>query len=283
MKLIADSGSTKTSWCLLREGKLFRKLNETIGLNPHYNDNEAMIKEISEALHPQILKELKDIREIHFYGAGCSTPVDVAVVRGAIETSFPNATVAVEHDLLGAARALCQRAPGLVAILGTGSNSCYYDGKVVADNIDALGFMLGDEGGGGNLGRMLIRSFFYREMPKELRELFYEKYQLTKQELFTNVYHRPLPNRYIAKFSKFAGENRDHSFMKILIAQNFRGFIECSLMKYEHCLDLPIHFIGSIGIAFEKELRNALNAFGMKGGDLVKSPMDGLITFHCDS
>lgn len=280
MQLIADSGSTKTAWCLLEDDGTARRIEDTIGLNPHYIDAKGIIEKLKTSLLEEVRVLLPSIRAVHFYGAGCSTPIDVAVVTEALEVCFPNSTVAVEHDLLAAARALCQREPGLVAILGTGSNSCYYDGEKIADNIHALGFMLGDEGGGANLGRLLIRSYFYREMPKDLRQIFYDTYQLTKEELFQNVYHKPLPNRYVAGFAKFATKNRSHAYIKGLINENFDKFITQHLLKYEQCKSLPIHFIGSIGIVFEEELRKALSSTGLEAGNLIKNPIEGLIRFH---
>jgi len=280
MKLIADSGSTKTAWCLLDTDGNARRIEDTLGLNPHYIDAEGIVNELKTHLLPQIKDQLESIEEFHFYGAGCSTPRDVLIVKDALMSCFPDQRVEVEHDLLGAARALCQRESGLACILGTGSNSCYYDGKNVVDNISALGFVLGDEGGGANLGRMLIRSYFYRDMPEDLRTTFQNKYQLTKEELFKNVYHRPLPNRYVAGFSRFVGEHRLHPYMNGLISQNFEGFITNHLAKYELGSKLPVHFIGSIAIAFESELRSTLNRFGMTGGNFIKNPIDGLNKFH---
>ncbi len=280
MQLIADSGSTKTAWCLSGEDGNFKRLEDTIGLNPHYIDSEGMIKDINASLLPMLNCPVSAISRVHFYGAGCSTPPDVAVVERALTACFPNAQISVEHDLLAAARALCQREAGVVGILGTGSNSCYYDGNAVVDNVSALGFVLGDEGGGANLGRLLIRSYFYRDMPEDLRQNFNDTYQLTKEKLFQNVYHRPLPNRYVAGFAKFASENRAHPFINQLITQNFEGFINNQLLKYDKSLDLPIHFIGSIGIVFEQELRNTLEKAGVRLGNLKKNPLSGLIDFH---
>lgn len=280
MQLIADSGSTKTAWCLLEDDGTAKRLENTIGLNPHYIDAKGIAEKLTTSLMEEIKEQLSSIRAVHFYGAGCSTPKDVAEVKQALDQCFPNSTIAVEHDLLAAARALCQREAGLVGILGTGSNSCYYDGADVADSIAALGFELGDEGGGANLGRLIIKSFFYRDMPEDLRQSFFDMYQMTKAELFENIYHKPLPNRYVAGFAKFAAENRHNSFINQLIVQNFESFIAAHLLKYEKCKMLPIHFIGSIGIVFQEELRNVLNAMELQVGNLVKNPVEGLINFH---
>jgi len=279
MQLIADSGSTKTAWCTL-ENDRWERLEDTIGLNPHYIDTAGIVKEVNANLIPKLKEGLDVIDGVHFYGAGCATPGDVSAVQDALNLCFPKIDVHVEHDLLGAARSLCQREPGLVCILGTGSNSCYYDGMSVVDNISALGFILGDEGGGANLGRMIIRSYFYRDMPKDLRDSFLETYSLTKEILFKHVYHKPLPNRYIASFAKFASMHRLHPFINQLIKQNFKGFIECQLVKYDQSKKLPIHFIGSVSLVFETELREVMNSYGLNCGNIIKNPLEGLIKYH---
>lgn len=283
MQLIADSGSTKTAWCLSEAEGTFGRLEDTIGLNPHYIDSQGMIDDLQASLIPQLNCPVRAISHVYFYGAGCSTPPDIEIVRHALTECFPGAEIAVQHDLLGAARALCQREAGLVCILGTGSNSCYYDGQEIVDNITALGFELGDEGSGASLGRILIRSYFYRDMPEDLRQAFFDTYQLTKEKLFQNIYHRPLPNRFVAGFTKFAADHRQHPHIKKLIVQNFEEFIDRQLVKYKRCQELPIHFIGSIGIIFEEELRNALNNVGLRTGNLLKDPINGLINFHSTS
>lgn len=282
MLLIADSGSTKTSWCLV-DRQQQQEHYKTIGYNPHYISSEGISKSIQENLLNMMVAQPNEIKEVHFYGAGCSTPADVEVVNAAMRDCFPHSRIVVEHDLLAAARALCGRNAGIACILGTGSNSCFYDGSEVKDNVDALGFMIGDEGGGANLGKLLIKSFFYRDMPSDLKKAFDERYQLTKAELFDNVYQKPLPNRYMAQYTLFYRDHLNHPFIQGLLQTNFRGFLQKQVSKYEKVTEIPIHFIGSIAYYFKTELNNVMKEMDFELGQVIRNPMEGLINFHTNN
>ncbi len=279
MKLIADSGSTKTSWCLL-DNSLQQDHYKTIGYNPHYISSEGIIKSMQENLLQMMVAQPEEIQEVHFYGAGCSTPADVKTVYDALTTCFPNSKIIVEHDLLAAARALCGHNPGIACILGTGSNSCYYDGKNITDNVPALGFTVGDEGGGANLGRILIKSYFYREMEEKLKAAFDKRYGLTKAILLDNIYQKPLPNRYMAQYTLFYRDHRDHPLINKLLLQNFKGFLTRQVVKYENAQQLPIHYIGSIAYYFRAELEEVMNEMNLTIGKAIRNPMEGLVAFH---
>lgn len=279
MKLIADSGSTKTSWCML-DNNLQQDHYKTIGYNPHYISSEGIVKSMKENLLQMMVAQPEEIKEVHFYGAGCSTPADVNTVEQALTECFPKSKIIVEHDLLAAARSLCGHDAGISCILGTGSNSCYYDGEDIKDNVPALGFTVGDEGGGSNLGRLLVKSYFYREMDEKLAAAFYERYELTKAILLDNIYQKPLPNRYMAQFTLFYRDHRDHPIIKKLLSDNFRGFLTRQVSKYEKAQELPIHYIGSIAYYFREELEQVMREMNMTIGKVVRNPMDGLIAFH---
>jgi len=281
MILIADSGSTKTTWYLTGENSVEGKMFYTLGYNPHFIHTEEIIQSLNDTLIPDLGADVAHkIEEIYFYGAGCSTERDCAIVINAIKAVFPNSHAEVDHDLLGAARALCGREAGVACILGTGSNSCLYDGEFITDNVTALGFTLGDEGGGAELGRRLLKAYFYREFPNDLKRFFDEKYHLTKDSLLENLYSKPLPNRFVASFSAFCGDNKSHPFIQQLIKSNFRDYVTRQVCKYEGVERLPIHFVGSVAHYFMEELREVLAEQNLTLGQVIRNPIFRLVEFH---
>lgn len=279
MQLIADSGSTKTSWRLVKDNTTTTEAS-TIGYNPAYFSTENMEASLRELLLPQLGVDPAAITEIYFYGAGCSTPKSIAVVESAFKQLFPDAYIFVDHDLLGAARALCGKDAGIACILGTGSNSCAYDGHDITDNVPSLGFMLGDEGSGASLGRRLVRAFFYRELPQELEQAFQEKYALDKEAIFTHVYKSELPSRYMAQFTRFMGENSEHPYMRALIKAEFESFVDTQVIKYDNVQAQPVHFLGSIAFYFKPILEEVLHERGLTMGRLLREPIEALVAFH---
>lgn len=279
MQLIADSGSTKTSWRLVKDDNTTTEAS-TIGYNPAYFSTENMEASLRELLLPQLGVSPEAITAIYFYGAGCSTPKSIAVVEAAFRSIFPTAYIFVDHDLLGAARALCGKSPGVACILGTGSNSCAYDGHDITDNVPSLGFMLGDEGSGASLGRRLVRAFFYRELPKELEAAFQEKYALDKEAIFTHVYKSELPSRYMAQFTRFMGENSEHPFIREMIKAEFAAFVDTQVAKYADVEQQPVHFLGSIAFYFKPLLEEVLAERGFTFGRLLREPIEALVAFH---
>jgi glucosamine kinase len=219
---------------------------------------------------------------VHFYGAGCSNSERCAIVERSIQKVLIGSKVNVEHDLLASARATCQRESGIACILGTGSNSCAFDGKNIIDNIPSMGFILGDEGSGASLGRSLLSAWFYRELPADLEKRFIERFQVTQKEIIDKVYSEPNSNRYVASFAVFCAENRDHSFVQNLIKKNFELFVSRMVLKYETAPALPIHFVGSVAEGFQSELNEVLENHDLTMGRIIKSPIDELIKFHCD-
>ncbi|MEO5966737.1 MAG: N-acetylglucosamine kinase, partial [Ferruginibacter sp.] len=211
--LIADSGSTKTEWCLIKDGKLSNTIF-TQGISPYFL-NKSQIENILNSELKNNLNSNPDT--IYFYGTGCSNPVNVSLIKESILSSFHKSEVIVNHDLMAAARALCGNEPGIVAILGTGSNSCYYDGVEIIKNSPGLGFILGDEGSGAYLGKKVIQYYLYNTFEPELFDAFKNKYNISSADILNAVYKEPLPNRYLAKFVEFLYENRGHFIIENII------------------------------------------------------------------
>ncbi|MEM7792166.1 MAG: hypothetical protein AAF546_12245 [Verrucomicrobiota bacterium] len=281
MLLIADSGSTKANWHLVY-GPLKNERFETMGYSPHYLSTEQIEASLRKDLLPEMGDRIELVTKIYFYGTGCSSEQDVATVFNAIQPCFPKAEIFVDHDLLASARATCGRSAGIACILGTGSNSCLFDGTHVTDNLPSLGFMLGDEGSGGDLGRRLAKAYYYREMPEELAKAFHEKYDgLTKNQLIHKVYtEEDMPSRYMASFSKFLGEHLEHPYIRNLIAGSFGEFLDRQVLKYPSAHEDPIHFIGSIAHFFQEILLECLKERQMTIGEIIRNPMERLINYH---
>ena len=276
VKLIADSGSTKTEWCLIN-GKS-TKTFYTQGLSPYFLSAEQIEYIIEQELKQKLKKN--DPEEIYFYGTGCSNVENVKLVKKAIEKVFVNAKVSVNHDLMGAAKALCGNEKGVACILGTGSNSCYYNGKKIIKNSPGLGYVLGDEGSGAYLGRKVIQYFLYNTFDADLMDRFNAKYNTNSDEILTAVYKKPLPNRYLASYAIFLAENRGHYMIENIIEDGFNDFFFNHIYKYSESWTLPIHFTGSVAYGFRDVLKDMCNSYELKLGKVLKKPMDGLVKFH---
>lgn len=276
VKLIADSGSSKTAWCLIsgRSKKHF----STQGLSPYFLSAE----QISNIIRNELCSQSKGLQpdEIFFYGTGCSNAANVRQVRKAIKNVFPGAEVSVDHDLMGAARALCGNQKGIACILGTGSNSCYFNGKRIMKNSPGLGFILGDEGSGAWLGKKVIQYFLYNTFDADLMDRFNAKYRTDRDAILNAVYKQPLPNRYLAGFTGFLVENRGHYMIENIIEDGFSEFFYNHIYKYTESWSLPIHFTGSVAYGFRDVLADLCSAYEMELGKVLKQPMDGLISFH---
>ena len=272
LKLIADSGSTKTEWCLTG-GKKKLHIN-TQGISPYFL-SEQQIKYVLET-------ELKhqSPAEIFFYGTGCSNPDNIKIVSRAIKAVFKDAKVAVDHDLMGAAKALCGSDKGVACILGTGSNSCYFNGKKIIKNSPGLGYVLGDEGSGTYLGRKVIQYFLYNTFDPELMDRFNQKYNTNALEILDAVYKQPLPNRYLAGYAGFLVENRGHFMVENIIEDSFNDFFFNHIYKYRESWTLPIHFVGSVAHGFKDVLKDMCASYELQLGKVLKNPMEGLVRFH---
>lgn len=277
MILIADSGSTKTDWRVIDADNEYEQVNTT-GINPQYLDTDKIYSIFETELLPQ-LKE-KNISAIYYYGAGCSSPERNKRVEDALSRAYPNVPNYVDHDLLAAARALCGHKPGIACILGTGSNSCLYDGKNIIDNVTSLGFLMGDEGSGAYLGKLLIKAYMYRELPEELATSLKNRYNLTKDGILDAVYGSDIPSQYLATFAKFMYEKRKSPVIKEMIYENFEEFFERHVSKYEGFGELPVNFVGSIAFHFSDTLKLVAKKYGCHIGVIISSPSEGLIKYH---
>ena len=276
IKLICDSGSTKAEWCLLN-GKS-KKIVTTQGLSPYFLTTQQIQKIIEKELVPKIKNIIID--EVFFYGTGCSNPENVKSVKKAISLVFSKAKVTVDHDLMGAAKALCGRNKGIACILGTGSNSCFYNGKKIVKNSPGLGYVLGDEGSGAYLGKKVIQYFLYKTFDEDLMDRFNAKYATNSVDILNHVYKQPLPNRYLASFVPFLIENRGHYMIENIIEDAFNDFFFNHIYKYRESWQMPINFVGSVAFGFKDVLKEMCNAYELQLGIVIKKPMDGLIKYH---
>ena len=275
--LIADSGSTKTDWCVCHQGEILQRI-QTQGINPVHQSDEEIEKIIREmAAH---LSNAESIGRVHFYGAGCHSPKMLSVISNALQTALLHCRlqeIQVDSDLVGAAQALCQGEAGIACILGTGSNSCEFDGKLIQRNTPSLGYILGDEGSGASLGRILISDWLKGQLPTELKNEFIEEYHLSREEIIERVYRQPLANRFLASFAPFLGKHRANATVHHLLVEEFTRFFRRNVLTYN--TTLPIHFIGSIAYNFKEELTEVAESLGLKVGQVLSAPMEGLVKY----
>ncbi len=277
--LIADSGSTKTDWVLLDNNNIIFQY-QTIGFNPYFQSSEDIYEEIKTKLIPVLQDQLHNITHIYYYGAGCSTPDKVQVIKLGLYLAFGNILSEVNHDLLAAARALCGKEKGIACILGTGSNSCLYDGKDIIENIPSVGYMFGDHGSGATIGKTFVQYYFDKKLPVHLEKAF-ENAGYDREVILENVYKRQMPNRYLASITNFISEYNNDTFIKDLIKNCFVDFFEAQVSKYTNAKTLPVNSVGSIGYYYKELLEIAAREKGFTIGNIIKSPIDGLIKYHC--
>ena len=276
--LIADSGSTKTEWRLLRQ----QKRNKTIftqGLSPYFLNAEQIEAILRKELLPS-LPEGAAPTALFFYGTGNANPANARMIKGVLSKVFVGAEVEVRHDLMGAARALCGDEQGVACILGTGSNSGYYNGKAITRNSPGLGYVLGDEGSGAYLGKRVLQYFLYNTFDEELRAKFESQYKVSGPEILDAVYKQPLPNRYLASFAHFLSENRGHYMVENIVEDGINDFFFQHLCKYRESWSKPIHFIGGVAHAFKDVVRELGHSYEFDIGKIVEAPMDGLEAYH---
>ncbi|AKD02495.1 hypothetical protein POKO110462_12290 [Pontibacter korlensis] len=277
MILIADSGSTKTDWRLLTSDSVLGQA-QTAGFNPMYQEADEIYQEVHDVLLPQLGANVPTA--IYYYGAGCSTPDRNKRVENALRRVFPDALIDIDHDLLGAARAICGREPGIACILGTGSNTCLYNGTDIIDNVPSLGFLLGDEGSGAFMGKLLIKAFMYRELPEELATPLKNTYNLNKDTILEALYGSSMPSRYVASFAKFMHDKQKHPIIRDMIYENFSEFFERHVLKYDGHESLPVNFVGSVAFHFSDILKQVAKKYGLCVETIIKSPIEGLILYH---
>ena len=275
--LIADAGSTKTQWVLLKEnGEDLTCL--TKGFNPNYNDVEQLLMELKTTLSADFQC---DIDSVYYYGTGCGSEKNRLVVADALREFFCDAHIEVTHDMMAAARSVLGNKKGVACILGTGSNACLYDGKNIVRNAVSLGYVIGDEGGGADVGRTLLRDYFYKRMPHDVHEMFESQYQLTRDEFIENVYKKPAPSAYLASFAKFAGQNIDNQYVCDLCYGCFSRFADYHVVPLcDDCHD--VGFVGSVAFHFADVLRQCMADKGLNVTDITQNPIVGLKRYHLE-
>ena len=277
MILIADSGSTKTDWCMAEKGVAIKRI-PTKGMNPFFQSEDEMVEEMKHSLLPEL--DGKRPEAVYFYGAGCAFD-KVEIVRRAISCvlSLDMAAIEVNSDMLAAARSVCGHEAGIACILGTGSNSCFYNGKEIEANVSPLGFILGDEGSGAVLGKLFIGDLLKNQLPAGLKEKFLERYQLTPADIIDRVYRKPFPNRYLATLSPFISEHITIPEVHQLVKQSFKAFLVRNVMQYDY-QHYAVGFNGSVAWYYRDILEEALSETGLKMGIIIKAPMEGLLKYH---
>ena len=278
VKLIADSGSTKAEWCLMRGNR--KTTFFTKGISPYFLNAGQIEHLIREELLPHLGESR--IGEVHYYGTGCLRKSNAAIVAKALRAVFPAAAVSVENDLLAAARAVCGHEKGVACILGTGSNSCYFNGKKIVKNSPGLGYVLGDEGSGAYLGRKVLQYYLYNTFDEDLRARFDAKFVTTAAEILDHVYKQPMANRYLASFTEFLAENRGHYMVENIVEDGINEFFFNHIAKYRESWILPVHFVGGVAYGFRDVVMEICRNYELTPGKILKNPMEGLVVYHAD-
>lgn len=278
MILIADGGSTKADWIALDSNKneVFRV--RTLGLNPAVVSREELTNRI---VHMYQLMDVKQkVRQVHFYGAGCGTPKPVKILKEVMQEIFVNATINISEDMLAAVYASSGLNPAVVCILGTGSNSCYFDGKKLHMKVPSLGYTIMDEASGNYFGKRLIKDYYYKLMPKEIAEDFKKQYDLDADVIKFNLYRKSNPNMYLAKFAKFMFDYKENTYIRKIMEEGFQEFFQLRVLPYHPSANTPIYFIGSIAFYFRDILENIAEKDGLAITDVIQRPINNLLEFH---
>lgn len=274
--IIADSGATKCQWTLVL-GKEKKSIT-TIGMSPYFLSVDEMIATIQKAFQKKVA--LESIDAVYFYGTGLSNPNNVTAIKKALKKVFTKASLDIQTDLVAVARATCQQKKGVACILGTGSNTGFYNGKKMIKNSPGLGYVLGDEGSGAYLGKKVLQYYLYQTFDEELMHAFANKYAINKDQILDAIYKQALPNRYMASFAQFLSEHRGHYMIENIIEDGINDFFFTHLIKLNESWLHPIHFAGSIAYAFKDTIKQLAASYELEIGQIVKSPMEGLIAFH---
>jgi N-acetylglucosamine kinase-like BadF-type ATPase len=282
MILIADSGSTKTDWALADKNTGTFTLYHTIGFNPYFIDSEGIYESLANSLALQFNTD--EVTAIYFYGAGCSTPEKQHIVQTALKRVFKQAsTLLISHDLLGSARALLGNQTGFAAILGTGANTCIYDGNTCTHNIDSLGYLLGDEGSGSYIGRRFLRDFMRKRLSAPLQARFAQRFEIeNNDQIYKTLFTTQFPNRYLAGFCKFADEYSHHPYVKNTVREAFNDFFKNLVSKYPNYTNYTLNCVGSVAFSFKDILEEVATAHDMKMGKVIQSPVGDLVNYHLE-
>ena len=275
MKLIAESGSTRTEWALVEDNHLVQRVF-TEGLNPFFQTRREISRSVRLGLPESFFK--KKLDQVYYYGAGCSSYEKKNILGASLVAQFKT-PIQVESDLLAAARGLFKCEAGIACILGTGSNSCFYDGKIIVKNVKAAGYILGDEGSGAVLGKLFLADILKGLAPKELANEFHEKFRISVNDVMESVYNLPFPNRFLGTIAYFLGDYMDNEYVYNLLTNNLRSFFNRNVCQYDY-INYPIRFVGSLAYAYPDILQEVAQEFGVEIDVIEETPMNGLIEFH---
>lgn len=276
--IIADSGSTKTDWILLKGDKTLKRL-KTIGFNPYFQTKDQISLELLNHLKPNITDYIHQVSDIHYYGTGCSTEENCKLIEECLSLTLDVKNVNVSHDLLAAARALCKREWGIASILGTGSNSCLYDGVSILENVPSTGYLWSDYGGGSQIGKFFIREYFEERLPSELVKEF-EAAGYNREVILNNVYKKSVPGKYLASVSLFVSKHIEHPFVLKILEECFDSFFTQQISKYTRSRNYKVHTVGSIGYYYKDLIAKVAEKHGYQMGNVIQSPLEGLIAYH---
>ena len=290
MRLIIDAGSTKMEWILM-DGNVVKQRFQTEGFNPNYAERQCLENIInlvetrfiaSPDCETPFLRRDKSasLQALHYYGTGCGNKQNCLLIKEVFQHHFPNAEIHVTHDLMAACHAVLGHEKGIACILGTGSNSCVYDGENITERAVSLGYLVGDEGSGMHIGREVVRAYFYGFMPEELRQQFDAYYHLEVKDFIQCLYHEGQPSKYLASFAQFAGENQTHPYIKGLVKGCFKAFIEAFVLRFEGCKEMKVSFVGSVAFHFQDILKESLREYDLTLGEIMQAPAEGLIRYY---
>jgi N-acetylglucosamine kinase-like BadF-type ATPase len=286
MILVADSGATKADWRLIRpDGSTLQV--RTQGISPYFATENEIAADLHNVLLPQLRADSPEIpslvQQVFFYGTGCGATHNKQLLTNILQSFFPLATVVVDTDMLGVARALCGKQPGIACILGTGSHAALFDGEHITQYAVNLGFWLGDEGSGGHLGKRVVTDYLNGDLPADLHALFVKRYALARDEVLENVYQKPMPSRYMASFSKFLFDNISHPYAYRIVYDSFSDFLDKRVLKFSNAKQLPVHFAGSVAFYYANVLRQAAADKGLRVQHILEEPIAGLALYHSNS
>ncbi len=276
--LIADSGSTKSDWALVDEEGKIEAILKTGGFNPYFHDRNFILAELNS--NAELSRVRKSIQSVYFYGAGCSTPQLSKKITDGLQEFFVDSEIHVHHDLDASAFACYSGKPEIACILGTGSNSCFFDGENVSEEVPSLAYILGDEGSGSYYGKKLLQDYFYTRMPLELKGEFSNAYNINKDEVIDRVYRQPHPNVYLASFVKFCSEHRKHPYIVNMIYDGMMDFFRTHVCSFQDHQKVEVNFVGSVAYYFEDVLRVVAEELNVTVNTIIKKPIEGLVRYH---
>lgn len=278
MIAIADGGSTKCDWILLDHVGKERLKTAVRGFNPNMTLPELILQALKDNVQLSLLKA--DVSRVFYYGAGCGTDANRTIVRESFKQYFTNAEISVRQDLIAAAYAAYDGEPVIVCILGTGSNSCFFDGKNIRTDLPSLGYLIGDEGSGNAIGKHLLRRFFMKQLPHDLHREFDEIYHLSVDEVLKNIYRNPCVNAYLGSFNQFVAERKTHPYFQEMIYQEIKCFLEYQVLPYPEAKEVEIHFVGNVAFVYESVLRQSAAGLGLRVGKVIRNPVGDLAEYH---